>query len=317
MLFSLLDQNRVIHERFLIKAFSIISALIFEFLVLIVLSKAADYSKIIMVFQNYEPKFCVKCTQMLKPWQRREKILEILRGAYEMPVNELISKLEGSPASLRRDLRILEARGLISRKHGIVKLNLSLWHPSNLERKLSVCSEEKKRIAKAVVSLIKEGEVLFFDTGSTVLYVARELRNHKGLMVITNSLPVARELGAIPHIKVIMTGGIYQHDEQCLVGSMAEQGIRSYKASKAVIGADGFTAAEGVTSHDPENAGVTRAMVERAGEVIVVADYRKIGVRGVVPIVSAERVDILVTNCEADQEEIRALEAKGVRVILS
>lgn len=254
---------------------------------------------------------------MLEPQQRRDKILEVLREAHEISVNELLSRFKGiSPASLRRDLRILEARGLVSRNYGSVTLISSLQYPSNLERKLSAHSGEKMRIAKAVASLVKDGEVLFFDTGSTALYVARELRNHKGLMVITNSLPVAYELGAIPYIRVVMTGGVYQHNEQCLVGSMAEQDIRSYKASKAIIGADGFTAAEGVTSHDPENAGVTRAMVECSEEVIVVADYRKIGIRGVVPIASAEKVDILVTNREAAQEEVEALEAKSVKVIL-
>ncbi len=108
-------------------------------------------------------------------------------------------------------------------------------------------------------------------------------------MVITNSIPVIKELERSPYIKIIGIGGVYQFNEQCFVGSIAEEYISRYRVDKAIIGADGFSFEEGVTSHDPENAGVTKLVAENAETVIVAADYTKIGTRGVVPIAPIEK----------------------------
>lgn len=264
---------------------------------------------------------------MLKTEERRIRILEIIREKQEVSVKELLSLLQGVPyASVVRDLRILESKGIITRGYGSIKLSTRSSYISALEMKLGVHQEEKRRIAKATVEIIrsKKGEkVLFFDTGSTALYIARELarqyepKNGERIMVITNSLPVIRELGGSPHLRIVGIGGIYQFHEECFVGSIAEEEAQLYKASIAIIGADGITAEGGVTSHDPENAGVTRIMAEHSEEVIIVADYTKVGKRGVVPITSPEYIDILVTNREANSEEVKALESKGIKVILS
>lgn len=100
-------------------------------------------------------------------------------------------------------------------------------------------------------------------------------------MVITNSVPVIKELEKSPYIKVVGVGGVYQFGEQCFVGSVAEEYVRRYKVDKAIIGADGFSFDVGATSHDPENAGVTKLVAETAEQVIIAADYTKIGIGGV------------------------------------
>lgn len=255
---------------------------------------------------------------MLDPEHRRNRILEVLRQEQEISVSELSSKFEvTSLASLRRDLRALETKGLVNRAYGRVSLTPASQHLSSLEKRLNTNREAKKKIAKRVSDLVGDGEVIFFDTGSTALYVARELRFHKELTIVTNSLPVARELGGYPYIRVVLTGGIYHSEEQCLVGSIAEQFLRNYRSSKSIIGADGVTGAEGVTSHDPEIAPVTRTMIECSNEVIVVTDYTKIGTRGVVGIAPPSSIDILVTNRQANPEVIKVLETAGVKVLLA
>lgn len=255
---------------------------------------------------------------MINSVERRERIIEIVENKGKVFVNELIKNFKGvSPASLRRDLRILESQGIIERSYGYVQLTKRDLPIPSLERKMKINVEEKKRIAKAILELIEEGDTLFLDTGSTLVYIAKELRVLKGIMVITNSIPVIKELERSPYIKIIGIGGVYQFNEQCFVGSTAEEYVSRYKVDKAIIGADGFSFEEGVTSHDPENAGVTKLMVENAGTVIVAADYTKIGVRGVVPIAPIEEIDIVVTNKELEPEKVSMLESNGIKVILT
>lgn len=249
---------------------------------------------------------------------RREKIIEIIEKKEKMPVNELIKNFKGvSPASIRRDLRILEAQGIIERSYGYVQLTKKNFPIPSLERKMKINVEEKKRIAKAILELIEEGDTLFLDTGSTLVYIAKELKALKGIMVITNSIPVIKELERSPYIKIIGIGGVYQFNEQCFVGSTAEEYVNRYRVDKAIIGADGFSFEEGVTSHDPENAGVTKLVAENAETVIVAADYTKIGTRGVVPIAPIEKIDILVTNKELSPEKVSTLKEKGIKIILT
>lgn len=257
-------------------------------------------------------------TNIISSAERREKILELIENKGKIFVNELIECFKGiSPASIRRDLRILESQGVIERSYGYVQLTKRDFLIPSLERKMKINVEEKKRIAKAILELIEEGDTLFLDTGSTLVYIAKELKALKGIMVITNSIPVIKELEKSPYIKIIGIGGVYQFNEQCFVGSIAEEYVSRYKADKAIIGADGFSFEEGVTSHDPENAGVTRLVVENAETVIVAADYTKIGVRGVVPIAPIEKIDIVVTNKELEPEKVSILENNGIKVILT
>lgn len=255
---------------------------------------------------------------IVNPIERREKIIETIKRKDKISVNELLRSFkEVSPASIRRDLRILESQGIIERSYGYIRLTNRDFPIPSLERKMKVNVEEKKRIAKAVLNLIEEGDTLFLDTGSTLVYIAKELKALKGIMVITNSIPVIKELEKSPYIRIIGIGGIYQFNEQCFVGSIAEEYVRRYKVDKAIIGADGFSFDEGVTSHDPENAGVTRLVVENAETVIVAADYTKIGTRGVIPIAPIEKIDIVVTNKELESEKISTLESNGIKVILT
>ncbi len=249
--------------------------------------------------------------------ERREKILEVIENKDKVSVKEL-SKIfnDVSPASIRRDLRILESQGMIDRSYGYIKLT-NKAHIPNLEKKMLINVEEKKRIAKAIIKLIEEGDTIFLDTGSTLVYIARELKNLEGIMVITNSIPVIKELEKSPYIKIVGIGGIYQFKEQCFLGSVAEEYAKRYRVDKAIIGADGLSFDVGVTSHDPENAGVTRLVAETAEQVIIAADYTKIGIRGVVPITPVEKINILVTNKELHPEKVAILEAKGIKVILS
>jgi len=249
--------------------------------------------------------------------ERREKILEVIENKDKVSVKEL-SKIfnDVSPASIRRDLRILESQGMINRSYGYIKLT-NKAHIPNLEKKMLINVEEKRRIARAVIKLIEDGDTIFLDTGSTLVYIARELKNLEGIMVITNSIPVIKELEKSPYIKIVGIGGIYQFNEQCFVGSVAEEYAKRYRVDKAIIGADGLSFDAGVTSHDPENAGVTRLVAETAEQVIIAADYTKIGIRGVVPITPVEKINILVTNKELHPEKVAILEAKGIKVILS
>lgn len=255
---------------------------------------------------------------MINSLERRERLIDIMKRKRKVSVRELIEEFTGvSPASIRRDLRILEAEGIVKRGYGYVQLLNEEIPTPRIEKKMNINVEEKKRIAREIVKLIEEGDTIFLDTGSTLVYITRELKNISGIMVITNSIPVIKELERSFYIKIIGIGGTYQFNEQCFVGPDAENYVKRYRVDKAIIGADGLSFEEGVTSHDPENAGVTRVVAENAKQVIIAADYTKIGVRGVVPIIPIEKIDILVTNKELESEKLSVLEKRGLKVILT
>jgi DeoR/GlpR family transcriptional regulator of sugar metabolism len=252
--------------------------------------------------------------------ERREFILEELARSQIIQVSDLSERLAISEVSIRRDLDWLERSGLLKRVHGgavaIPNAVAGRSHPARTRNRLA----EKERIARAAAELICEGDRLIFDSGSTVLQVARSvsgtLLNSGNLTVITASLGVVRELGRWPGVHLMVLGGIYLPNYDIVVGPQTIDNLKGLHVDRMFIGTDGLTFSHGLTTANVLESEVDQAMVRAASEVIVVADSSKIGVIGLTTIMPLTEIDRLITDTDAPADFVAELREQGVEVVL-
>jgi len=252
--------------------------------------------------------------------KRRAFIIEELARNQMVKVSELSERFEVSEVSIRRDLIQLERFGLLKRVHGGAVALPKTASAQSYAAKMHSHMEEKERIGRAAAQMIRQGDRIILDSGTTVLQVARHISGdllHSGsLTVITSSLPIVHELGPWRGVHLILLGGIYLPDYEIAVGPQTIENLKGLHADKMFLGTDGLTFSHGVTTANLLEAEVDRAMVEAASEVIAVADSSKIGIIGLATIVPLTKLNKLVTDEKAPPDFVAALRDEGVEVIL-
>src|SRR6195952_767351 len=248
---------------------------------------------------------------------KAERLGEILDRGVESgsgDVPRLAQEIGVSGATLPRDLQALHEQGLIRRTHGG-----ALPNPGGLEMpiryKASRQLRQKRAIGQAAAALVSDGEVVGMTGGTTATEVARALAERRGLTVVTNALNIAAELVSRPHIRLVVVGGNARHASYELVGPAAESMIAQYHLDIAFIGTDGFTVAEGCTTHDEMEAHTDLAFIGQAARTVVIADSTKIGKVTFAQICSTDVIDTLVTDTGIEPGVRAATEAADVEVI--
>ncbi|MFC8093455.1 DeoR/GlpR family DNA-binding transcription regulator [Streptomyces sp. NPDC057301] len=239
--------------------------------------------------------------------------LGLLTRRGEVRVRLLPAVLRVSEATVRRDLALMEERGLIRRSYGkITAVRPGAELPVGLRRSHHV--EAKRRIGALASALIPRRPLtVALGGGSTVGFVARSLAGRTGLTVVTNGLETAVSLMTRQLVEVVLTGGTARPLSDDLVGTAAVKTLRSYRFDYAVVGADGISADAGLTRFSPHAAEIDRVMLERAEHVIVVADSSKFGRVRKAAIAGLDAVDIVVTDSLVAPETVAALRGRGVR----
>lgn len=249
--------------------------------------------------------------------ERRKSILDMLKNGDKVKVADLSRSFNISEVTIRNDLTELEHSGMLQRVHGGAVGTQKAYYNMSLNDRMSTNKEEKRQIAKAVVSMISEGDTLMLDSGTTTFLVARELADIKNLTIVTNSLQIAQELSYQNNINVILLGGNLDPQYQFTYGDDAINQLRKYRADKMIIATDGVSAENGLSTYHYLEAEVSRQMIKRANKTIVVADYTKIGREGFARIDDISSINILVTNKNADEEAINLLVKKDIEVVLA
>lgn len=247
---------------------------------------------------------------------RRKKILELLNREGKVKVIEL-SKLFGiSEVTIRNDLSQLEEEGLLERIHGGATSTHKFYYNMPLLDRMKTNEAEKRKIAVACASLISNGDTVMINSGTTTLFVLQELKHVKNLTLVTNSLAIAQESGHMNNIQVILLGGNFNPQYQFAYGDDTVNQLKRYKADKLILSADGVSAEEGITTYHYLEVEVNRQMLARANKTIVATDYSKIGRTSFAYIDSVDQADVLVTNQNANREEIEFIKDKGVEIRL-
>ena len=165
--------------------------------------------------------------------------------------------------------------------------------------------------------LITEGNSLILDVGSTTRELAQFLKKRKNLTVITPSLEHAMELAGNSLIKLIVTGGVVRVGEMSVIGPISENTIKEFNVDRAFIGAGGIDLKAGLTEYNTEDAQVKKSIIENCKQSIVLADSTKLGNVTFSKVISLEKIDILITDSEADPSFINGLESKGIKVLIA
>jgi DeoR family transcriptional regulator of aga operon len=254
-------------------------------------------------------------------------LLDIVAAEGRVDIEEAAGRLGVSAATVRRDLDELASQHLLVRtRGGAVPHSVSYELP--LRYKLSRRREEKHRIADATAGLVAAGSVVGINGGTTTIEVARALAvraDQAGdtgpqMTIVTNALNIAHELAVRPRVKLVLTGGVVRPQSYELVGPLAMPSLERITLDVAILGADGVSAAGGVTTNNEDEAAVNGLMVKRARTVIVVADASKLGQQAFAEVCPATQVDTVVTGgADADggtsaRAAIDDLRAAGVTV---
>jgi DeoR family transcriptional regulator of aga operon len=242
--------------------------------------------------------------------QRREEILgRLLRHGY-VSVRQLAQDYGVDSSTIRRDLDTMAGLGMVERSHGGATMPAE---PADIpyDVKVETNVAQKRAIARAVAEMVPHDRSLLMDSGSTTLEVARALRAHRGMTVITNDLRIAAEVANQGDVRLIVLGGEALPAVYTLASERAVALIREFHVDYAVMGADAVSP-EGITNINSNEVSMKRAMLDAAGQVIVVADSSKFGRPALVRVASLESVDLIVTD-EGLPEESAAEYATTIR----
>lgn len=251
-----------------------------------------------------------------KSHHRREQIAEALREEGEVRIDDLVSRFRISPATARRDLRLLEREGLAIRRHGGARTpESSLYEASFRERERAYIAQ-KRKIALAAAALVGDGQTIALTGGTTTTAVARALRGRE-VVIVTNAVNIAMELAREPRIRVHLTGGRLRGASYELVGAAAAQALQGLNVDVAFIGVNGISVERGLTTFNEEEAEINRAMVYAAQRTVVVADHSKLGKATLVQICPIDAVHALVTDREASVERLEPFQQAGIEIVLA
>jgi len=256
----------------------------------------------------------------MKARNRADQILRELRHKGNVSLDELISSLGASAASVRRDLAKLEEKGLVRRTHGGATLvEPLLYEPfrydSLFQNREQHRTAEKRRIGLAAAELIQENETIGFTAGTTTTHVARNLRNRHNIRVITNAINIAMELSNCPGLKTFVTGGFVQWAGSfSLVGHAAIASLTDIYMDRVFVSVCGIDLTRGITVIEPEEALTFRSMIRQAKQTVVVTDSSKIGIVTPALICPISDVHILITDTRASDKAIAPFLERGIEV---
>jgi DeoR/GlpR family transcriptional regulator of sugar metabolism len=224
-----------------------------------------------------------------------------------------------SESTIRRDLNVLQANGIIERvRGGAFVAPRVLREPSFSEREISHRAE-KELVGRAAARMVKDGETIFIDGGTTTPFIVPHLRERKELVVVTISLNVACALSEIPSISTIVIGGELHIETQVFAGPLNMWALDEYKLTfdKAFISAACVSAKNGVTNRILDRVPQKRRAIELARETAVVVDGSKVGTVAVGQVVPIQAIDYLITDETAPKEELQQISRLGPKVILA
>lgn len=247
--------------------------------------------------------------------ERQEQLRQFVEQHRRVTVSQICEQFEVSPATARRDLEALAERGEIERFHGGAKAaRQAPPEAPALQRGLEQ-ADEKRRIGRAAAELIQDGETVFLGSGTTVLEVARNLRGHRNLTVITNSLLVINALADVPDMTLVGLGGILRPSEMSMIGHLTEQALAEVNAHKIIMGIRALDAKHGLSNDYLPETMTDRAILARSGEIILVADHTKCNRISTAYVAPLDAIHTLVTDSGVPPEFSTALTEQGIRVL--
>lgn len=259
----------------------------------------------------------------MNTFERRSRIVEMVNTTGSKLVNDISAELGVTEVTVRADLRLLEERGLLTRFHGgAARVDTSGGENAvasaeiSLTERYQLAADPKKRIAIEAARLVKEGDTVILDSGSTTKLLAEQLAGMRNIAVITNNLPAAAILSENKDITLVVCGGTVRHKTASLHGNIAEYALRDVSANLMFVGADGLDAESGITTFN-EGFAISAVMAAASRQVVVITDSSKFGRKGFNQVLSLDKIDTVITDEAAPAEALAGLRKKGKHVIVA
>ena len=232
---------------------------------------------------------------MASKTKRQSLILDRVANGGSLEIAELSAELRVTGETIRRDIRELQARGLVRKIHGGVTLP-PLVTDGTFHERMKDNSEGKRRIAEAIASFVQDGDALIIETGTTATYVAQALSAKRRLTVVTNSVDVARALAFHEDNAVYMAGGRLTPADGAALDHTAAGYMASFRVKYAIFSVAGVDPVDGLMANNVAEAEFTRLVGSRAEIPVLAVDASKFGRRGLVRVVEPAAVGIVVTD---------------------
>lgn len=244
---------------------------------------------------------------------RLGQIMGLIAQQGTMTVADLAKTLGVSEETVRRDAKALEDRGDILKLHGSLALPHQVGE-APFERRMRENAETKRAIAKAAVKLVADGDSLIIDTGTTTSIFAQELRNRRGLTVVTNSSDIARTLATVNGNRVYMAGGELKADNGAAFGPPAVEFISRFRVRHSFISIAALHAVDGPMDMAFEEAELARMALSRSDSRIILSDSSKFGKTALVKVCDFSEINQLITDAPPSPDLASALDKAGVAI---
>jgi DeoR/GlpR family transcriptional regulator of sugar metabolism len=248
-------------------------------------------------------------------------ILEQLQEEGTVIVADLCERFGVSDMTIRRDLRDLDREGLLRRIHGGAVSNLGRGYEPPFTLRTAELIDEKRAIGARAAEMIRDGDTIGLDFGSTTLEIVRALEGTRDLTIVTGSLSIANEVVASmsldSNVRLVLTGGVLRSRELSMIGNWAEEAYQRFHVDKAFIGVGALSLENGLTDYNLEDAEVKLALIKSARRSIVVVDHTKLGRTKFASVAPLSAIETLITDDKAPDDIIQSLREMDINVVIA
>lgn len=259
-----------------------------------------------------------KTTQEFSRTNHREHeiLREIRLSGGNCRISYLAKSLGISDETVRRNIKTLEAKSLVKKVHGGVLMTSDLDQVEQPFRsRMDKNAGVKQLLAITVANMIKDGDSLFLDIGSTTAYIAQALRNHHDLFIVTNSVTISNILSKRNNNRVFQAGGELRSHDGGAFGFDAIQFIRRFNVQYAILSVSAINAENGFMLHDIDEADLSREATKRAKTSIIIADSKKFNKLAPIHIEEETKIDLLITDKTPSHDIINMLKQREISII--
>ncbi|MGE2715036.1 DeoR/GlpR family DNA-binding transcription regulator [Mycolicibacterium litorale] len=253
----------------------------------------------------------------LLPEQRHRAIRDLLTRERMIRVEAIAEQLGVSPETIRRDVMTMEKNGWVRRVYGGVASPIDQPAEPPFDARISASAPAKKAMARRAAELVEPGATVFFDIGTSVAEVARQLPRSFTGRVVTTSLIIASELAGKPGIELAVAGGTVRDGDLAVSGAETRAMLEAYYPTIAFVGSGGIDAEAGLTDHYREEVATRRLVIAHSARTWILGDSSKLGAVAPVKVCDLENIDGLVTDAQADPDIVSALKATGMAVVVA
>ena len=248
--------------------------------------------------------------------KRHQDILNLLDKENYISVSKLCETFNVSAVTIRKDLKLLEEKGLVFRSHGGVSKENPYVKDKNVSEKEQLNVEEKNAISEAAAQLIKPNDAIMIASGTTMQMFASAIPINYPLHITTSSLNVALELSKSEQFKILQLGGMLRHSSSSVTGHFSHQILENISCNLLFLGVDGIDLSYGLTTTSLEEAMLNKKMIASAQKVIVLTDSSKFNRRGFGKICEFNEVNHIITDKNLGSKIAKDIKSQGIELTL-